>query len=133
MKNKVGIYYAFWEHKWEADYAKYAHKAAQLGFDILELPAVSLPGMTPQMIERLLQISADTGLVYTTSLDLPDAYDISSNDDAVREAGIGYVAGLLKKAAQLNVIMFGGVNYAAWNGRMQDSKQAHRSRSIREP
>ena len=40
---KYGIYYAYWEHEWQADYRKYIEKAASLGFDILEIAASPLP------------------------------------------------------------------------------------------
>ena len=34
---KHGIYYAYWEQEWAADYKRYVEKAAKLGFDILEV------------------------------------------------------------------------------------------------
>ena len=34
---KHGIYYAYWEHEWAADYCYYVDKAARLGFDVLEI------------------------------------------------------------------------------------------------
>ena len=37
--NKIGIYFAFWEKEWEADYCRYIEKAKKLGFDVLELAA----------------------------------------------------------------------------------------------
>ena len=44
--NKIGIYFAFWEKEWEADYCRYIEKAKKLGFDVLELAAGCLPDMT---------------------------------------------------------------------------------------
>ena len=34
---KHGIYYAYWESEWAADYKYYVEKVARLGFDILEI------------------------------------------------------------------------------------------------
>ena len=34
---KYGIYYAYWESEWAADYKYYVEKVARLGFDILEI------------------------------------------------------------------------------------------------
>ena len=31
MNNKVGIYYAYWEQEWEADFTVYVRKASQIG------------------------------------------------------------------------------------------------------
>ena len=42
---KHGIYYAYWEKEWAADYTYYVDKVARLGFDILEVgrrPAAGL-------------------------------------------------------------------------------------------
>ncbi len=39
MTNKTGIYFAFWERNWNADYCAYIEKAKRLGFDTLELGA----------------------------------------------------------------------------------------------
>ena len=130
MNNKVGIYYAFWEQKWMADYSLYAKKVSGLGFDILELPAVSLFEMTEADIEKLIEVKKETGLEYTFSLGLPHHLDISAKDKAVREAGIAFIKDGLIKAGKLDAKMFGGVCYAAWNGKNEDGKEAHRERSI---
>ncbi len=37
---KVGIYYAYWTHDWDADFHPYIDKVADLGFDILEVNGV---------------------------------------------------------------------------------------------
>ena len=41
---KYGIYYAYWEQEWKADYIRYIEKVAKLGFDILEIACTPLPG-----------------------------------------------------------------------------------------
>lgn len=43
---KHGIYYAYWEKEWQADYIYYVSKAATIGFDILEIAATPLPDYT---------------------------------------------------------------------------------------
>ena len=42
MTNKTGIYFAFWERNWSADYCAYIEKTKRLGFDTLELGAGAL-------------------------------------------------------------------------------------------
>jgi D-psicose/D-tagatose/L-ribulose 3-epimerase len=113
-----------------ADYSLYAKKVSGLGFDILELPAVSLFEMGDKDLDKLAEVAKETGLEYTFSLGLPDKFDISAKDASVREAGIAFIKDALKKAKKLNAVMFGGVNYAAWNGKNEDGKEAHRERSI---
>ena len=35
--NKIGIYYAYWTHEWDADFHPFVDKVADLGFDVLEV------------------------------------------------------------------------------------------------
>ena len=39
MRSKVGIYYAYWTHDWDADFHPFVDKVAGLGFDVLEVNA----------------------------------------------------------------------------------------------
>ena len=41
---KHGIYYAYWESEWAADYKYYVEKVARLGFDILEIGVGPIAG-----------------------------------------------------------------------------------------
>ena len=50
---KHGIYYAYWETEWAADYVPYVKKVAGLGFDILEVGGAALPGMTDAQLKEL--------------------------------------------------------------------------------
>ena len=50
---KHGIYYAYWEKEWAADYTYYVDKVARLGFDILEVGAAPLPDYTKEQIQAL--------------------------------------------------------------------------------
>lgn len=42
---KYGIYYAYWEKQWGADYLKYVKKVKDQGFDILEISCAGLKDM----------------------------------------------------------------------------------------
>jgi Sugar phosphate isomerases/epimerases len=131
MNNKIGIYYAFWEHDWFADYVKYARKVAGLEFDILELPAVDLLRLSKKDLNELMSISQAENLEYSFSMGLPQQYDLSGKDEGVRKAGIKYVIEVLKAISQLNGKVIGGVSYATWNGLLEDSKQAHFDRAVK--
>ena len=50
---KHGIYYAYWEQEWSADYVKYVHKVSDLGFDILEIGGTPLPDYSQDQIHEL--------------------------------------------------------------------------------
>lgn len=50
---KYGIYYAYWEKQWGADYLKYVKKVKDQGFDILEISCAGLKDMPKEEIEKL--------------------------------------------------------------------------------
>ena len=62
---KYGIYYAYWEQEWAADYKKYVEKVSKLGFDILEVGAAPLPDYTDQEISELRKCAQDNGVILT--------------------------------------------------------------------
>ena len=56
---KYGIYYAYWEQEWQADYLPYIEKAAKLGFDCLEIACTPLNSYPLEKL-RELRKAADT-------------------------------------------------------------------------
>ena len=48
---EYGIYYAYWEKEWAAEYTQYVKKAEKLGFDILEIGASLLPEYSKEQIQ----------------------------------------------------------------------------------
>ena len=62
---KHGIYYAYWEHEWAADYCKYVDKVARLGFDYLEIGGKPLPDYTPEQIKALKKCADANGIGLT--------------------------------------------------------------------
>lgn len=66
MTNKTGIYFAFWERNWSADYCAYIEKTKRLGFDTLELGAGALADMTQSELKRIADTakSAEMDLTY---------------------------------------------------------------------
>ena len=62
---KHGIYYAYWEQEWAADYKRYVEKVAKLGFDILEIGAAPLPDYSAQEVKELKKCADDNGIQLT--------------------------------------------------------------------
>ena len=60
---KYGIYYAYWEQEWAADYKKYVEKVSKLGFDILEVGAAPLPDYT-ETEERVLPDETEYQVIF---------------------------------------------------------------------
>ena len=57
--NKIGIYYAFWTHDWDADFVPYVAKVKKLGFDILEVNSGTVTRMSGVERDRLKLYAAD--------------------------------------------------------------------------
>ena len=130
--NKVGIYLAFWEPEWKADYVKYVRKVKRLGFDVLEVAAGGIAEMTSAERERLTRTAEDEGITLSYCIGLPPQYDIASENSSVRRAGIDYVKNLLLAIREMKGRTLGGIIYACWPGGRYDleEKKKMRARSL---
>lgn len=82
---KHGIYYAFWESEWEADYFRYIDKAARLGFDILEIAAGSLPDYSPEKLKDLRKAAEANNIELTVGYGPKPEQNLASPDADVRK------------------------------------------------
>lgn len=114
MKNPVGIYYAYWEKEWEADFVPYVKKVKNLGFDVLEINAGAIVDMTSQQREILSKTAHDEGITLTYCIGLPSKYDVSSLDETVRKNGVDYVGKILDSMNEMGGKTIGGIIYASW-------------------
>jgi D-psicose/D-tagatose/L-ribulose 3-epimerase len=86
--NKIGIYYAYWTHDWDADFHPFIDKVAGLGFDVLEVNGGTIARMTSAERQSLKAHADDKGIVLSHCIGLPPQYDIASKDETVRKNGI---------------------------------------------
>lgn len=112
--NKVGIYYAFWEREWSADFFPYIEKVKQLGFDVLEIAAGALPDMTSEKRKNLAAAARDAGIKLTYCIGLPAEHDVSSLDENIRKNAVKYVASLLDCIHEMEGDTIGGIIYSCW-------------------
>lgn len=134
MMNPVGIYYAFWEREWNADYFKYVKKVKKLGFDVLEIAAGALPDMTSAERLRLAAAAESEGIKLTYCIGLPVQYDVSSPDEAIRKNGVKYMSGLLDCINEMGGDTIGGIIYSCWPMQIRpdyDYKCRSREQSLR--
>lgn len=109
---KHGIYYAYWEKEWSADYIKYADKAAKLGFDILEIGGASLPEYTQDEVKRL-KAAADAAKTDITVGYGPSAeHDIGNR--VFRAGALEWYKKLFSVMEQLDSKTLGGALYSYW-------------------
>lgn len=111
---KYGIYYAYWEQEWEADYIYYIEKAARLGFDILEIAASPLPGYSDKQLAELRACAEANGIILTVGHGPSAEQNLSSSDPDVRKNAMAFFTDLLKRLYKLNVHTIGGALYSYW-------------------
>ena len=80
---KYGIYYAYWEKKWGADYQKYVKKVKDLGFDILEVSCAGLRHTSEDMILKLKECADENGIMLTGGYGPRPDENIASADSAI--------------------------------------------------
>jgi len=109
-----GIYYAYWEKEWGADYLYYVKKVAKLGFDILELGAKPLPDYTEAEIAELKACAEANGIELTAGYGPAADQNIGSSDPAIRENALNWFTRLFKVMDKLNIRLLGGALYSYW-------------------
>ncbi len=130
---KYGVYYAYWETQWAADYVKYCKKVKNLGFDILEIAGGGLGDMTDGERRELRDVSKDLGITLTTGIGLPADVNVSSLDESVRRKGIDYMKHLIRCMDAIDSRSIGGTVHAYWPADYSKpfDKEAERAQSIK--
>ncbi|MBR4761925.1 MAG: sugar phosphate isomerase/epimerase [Clostridia bacterium] len=133
MKNPVGIYYAYWEKEWNADFLPYIKKVKDLGFDDLEINAGAVVDMSSAERKNLAAAAKDAGITLSYCIGLPGKYDLSSEDSTVRKAGIEFTGKMLDGIHEMGGKVLGGIIYATWpmvKVPTYDEKMRMRERSL---
>ena len=111
---KYGIYYAYWEDQWKADYFKYIEKVAKLGFDFLEIACTPINGYSRQTLKDLRQAAKDNGIFLTAGHGPSADQNLGSPDAAVRRNAKKFFTKLLKNLEVLGIHSIGGGIYSYW-------------------
>ncbi len=111
---KIGTYFAYWEKEWDVDFFPYIEKVKKLGFDILEISGGGLADLEDEKVIALREEAKRCGVMLTACIGLPKQYDVSSEDEAVRQDGLSYMKRLIDKAALADIHQIGGIIYAYW-------------------
>lgn len=110
---KVGIEIFYFMDRWADDQAAYFSKAADCGYEGVEI------SLMPHVLEDPSRIKAESsrlGLDVICSTGLGPDTDISDPDPAVRRKGIEFLKQCLEVASDLGSPILGGVTYAPWFG-----------------
>ena len=114
--NKLGIYYAYWENNWAADYRYYIKKAKNLGLDIIEVALGGMADMPKSELDEMKSLSRDLDIEITYGIGLPKEYDMSSLNEDVRKNGVSYVKKLIEIVNYMDGQIIGGCTYSYWPG-----------------
>ena len=135
---KVGIFYAYWVNDWNVDFHPFIDKAADLGFDVLEVNAGAVAEMTSAERRSLKAHAEQAALDLSFVVGLQHQYDIASPDKAVRANGIRYLQEMARAVGEIGGGPVGGIIYGAWPATMPAGKVdkrpywEHSVRSMRE-
>ena len=76
MYKPVGIFYAYWTHKWDVDFLLFVGQVKTLGFDQLELHAAVLEGKNIFYRLKIHQRTEKTGIALSYGMDLDMDFDL---------------------------------------------------------
>ena len=110
----VGIYYAYWTHEWDVDFAPIISKVKALGFDQLEIN-----GGTIALLDKLERLSlrrkADSqDLRLSYGIGLRKELDVSSLDEATRLRGVAFMKKMIDAVHSMGGGTIGGTVHSYW-------------------
>lgn len=111
---KFGTYFAYWEQSWDTDYLKYVKKVADLGFDVLEVGAAGIVNMSDEALYALKAEAEKYNITLTAGIGLPKQYDVSAQDENVRQHGIAFMKKILDALHKAGIRAIGGTIYSYW-------------------
>ena len=125
--NKIGIYYAYWTHDWDADFHPFIDKVAELGFDVLEVNGGTIARMTPEERQSLQAHADDKNIILSHCIGLPPQYDIASEDETVRKNGIAFLRKMAEAIGEMGGGNLSGIIYSCWPVTMPEGEVDKRS------
>ncbi|WP_316569177.1 sugar phosphate isomerase/epimerase family protein [Neobacillus sp. YIM B06451] len=130
---KFGTYFAYWEQNWDTNYLKYVKKVADLGFEVLEVGAAGIVKMSDEELFALKAEAEKYNIKLTAGIGLPKEYDVSSQDETVRQHGIAFMKKILDNLHKAGIHHIGGTIYSYWpvDYSVPINKAATREQSIK--
>ncbi len=111
---KIGIYYAYWTHEWDADFHPFVDKIADLGFDILEVNGGTIANMSAAERKSLKAHADEKNVTLSYCVGLPAEYNIASADKTVSAAGVAYLKKMATAIGEMGGGQLGGILYSYW-------------------
>ena len=111
---QYGIYYAYWERQWGADYLKYVKKVKDLGFDILEISCAGVKDTPKEELEKIAAYAKELGVTLTGGYGPQACENIASTDPAVVENAFAFWKDTFEALKILDIHQVGGGLYSYW-------------------
>ena len=108
---RYGVHAGLWMARWTDEIAPILRIVADLGYDGVE---VSLLGMTDDKAAVLGRLIREHGLAVTCSDGLSRAADITSDDAAIRAAGLAHLQWAVRTVAAMGGRGLAGVVHTPW-------------------
>jgi D-psicose/D-tagatose/L-ribulose 3-epimerase len=109
---RIGAHTSLWQRRWKEDAAAHVDRAAALGFDGVEISLYTLRDLDVRALRRRIE---GAGLSVTCSTGLLHDTDVTSDDPAVRRAGLERLRRDIAMTAEVGSRVLCGVLYAAWS------------------
>lgn len=108
---KFGVHAGLWMAEWTDEITPILKTVADLGYDGVE---VSMLGMTEEKAQALNGEVQAHGLEITCTTGLSPDADVTSDDPAIRQAGLEYLKWVIKTSAIMGARSMSGVVYGPW-------------------
>ena len=111
---KHGIYYAYWEDMWGADYLPYIEKIAKLGFDFLEIGCTPVNDFSKETLRDLRKCADDNGVFLTGGYGPSADRNLGSANPQYVQNAKDFYAKLFENFETLGIDTIGGGLYSYW-------------------
>jgi D-psicose/D-tagatose/L-ribulose 3-epimerase len=131
---KVGVFYAYWTHEWEADFIPFVKKVKALGFDQLEVHGGAIAEMDAGSRKKLREEANQNSISLSYGIGLTPDHDVSSLDEATRNRGLQFMKRMIDAVAEMGGGMIGGTVHSCWPSTLPagyENKQPFWDQSIR--
>jgi D-psicose/D-tagatose/L-ribulose 3-epimerase len=131
--NKIGVSSGFYGKDWPVEFTGSIRKAAQLGFDAIELFTAGMLGQPKHKLQEYAKLADGLGIELQYCTGLSPEFDPASKDASVRKNAVEHLKKTLELIGFMKGKIFGGVNFIAWGSRLEDirEKPFYRERSIK--
>ena len=131
---KFGIHFSYWSKEWAVDYHPYIDKAAELGFDALEISCSGMACLSSEYeLIALKDHAAQKQLQLTAGYGPSPHQNLCAAQSAITDSAIAYFTETLPKLQKLGIQLLSGPLYAPGSmlpSRDDSDKKSDRKRSI---